>query len=76
MLIFYLFYEFRERNYCSLGVLYLYIYASNPRYFFRTYFLFLGATCASRDMEAVGRASSQCLVAGPLIVTRTHRKVA
>ena len=31
--------------------------------------------CASREMEAKGRASIQCLVAGPLTVTRTHREV-
>ena len=30
---------------------------------------------ASREREAVGRACSQCLVAGPLTVARTHRKV-
>ena len=34
-----------------------------------------GAVHASREMEAMGRASSQCLVAGPLTVARTHRKV-
>ena len=28
-----------------------------------------------RKMEAVGRASSQCLIAGPLTVARTHRKL-
>ena len=27
--------------------------------------------CTCRDMEAMGRASSQCLVAGPLTVVRT-----
>ena len=32
--------------------------------------------CASRKMEAMGRASSQCLVAGFLTVTRTQGKVA
>ena len=31
---------------------------------------------ASREMEGVGRASTQCLVAGSLTVTRTHGKVA
>ena len=31
---------------------------------------------ASRKMEAGDRASSQCLVAGPLTVQRTHREVA
>ena len=30
---------------------------------------------ASWEMEAMGRACSWCLVAGPLIVERTHRKV-
>ena len=35
-----------------------------------------GAVCASREMEARGRASSQCLVAGPLTVARTSGKVA
>ena len=29
----------------------------------------------SREMEAVGKGSSQCLVAGPLAAARTHRKV-
>ena len=28
----------------------------------------------SREMEAMVRASSQCLVAGPLTVARTHRR--
>ena len=37
-------------------------------------FDFYGATCASREMEAMGRASSQVLVAGPLTVARTHGK--
>ena len=32
----------------------------------------VGSVCASRDMEAMGRACSQCLVAGFLTVTRTH----
>ena len=31
---------------------------------------------ASREMEAMGRASSWCLVAGPLTVARTHGNVA
>ena len=31
---------------------------------------------ASREVEAMGRASSQCLVAGPLTVARTCVKVA
>ena len=30
----------------------------------------------SREMEAMGRAGSQCLVAGPLPLSRTHGKVA
>ena len=30
---------------------------------------------ASREMESMGRAGSQCLVAGPLTVARTHGKV-
>ena len=30
---------------------------------------------ASREMEAMGRAYSQCLVAGPLTAERTHRGV-
>ena len=30
---------------------------------------------ASRDMEAMSKASSKCLVAGPLTVARTHGKV-
>ena len=32
--------------------------------------------CASREMEAMGRASSQCLIAGPLATVKDHRKVA
>ena len=31
--------------------------------------------CASREMETMGRASRQCLVAGPLRAVRTHREV-
>ena len=31
---------------------------------------------APREMEAMGRASSQCLVARPLTVARTHGEVA
>ena len=31
--------------------------------------------CASREMEAMGRARSQCLVAGPFTVAWTHGKV-
>jgi len=30
---------------------------------------------ASKELEAMGSASSQCLVAGPLTVPRTHKKV-
>ena len=33
-----------------------------------------GVVHASREMEAMGRAGSQCLVAGPLTVVRTHRE--
>lgn len=29
---------------------------------------------ASKEMEAMGRANSQCLVAGTLTVARTHGK--
>jgi len=36
----------------------------------------LWPACDSREMEAMGRASSQCLVAGPLTVARTCREVA
>ena len=32
--------------------------------------------CTSREMEAMSRASSQCLIAGPLTVARTHGEVA
>ena len=32
--------------------------------------------CTSREMEARSRASSQCLIAGPLTVARTHGEVA
>ena len=35
-----------------------------------------GAECVSKEKEAMGRASSQCLVAGLLTVARTFRKVA
>ena len=35
-----------------------------------------GAECISREREAMGRASSQCLVTGHLTVARTRRKVA
>ena len=42
----------------------------------RAYFLFLGAVCASREMEAMGRAGSQCLLAKPLTAARTGRRVA
>ena len=31
--------------------------------------------CASREMEAMGRASIQCVVAGPLAVARIRSKV-
>ena len=34
------------------------------------------AVCASREIEAVGRAGSQCLVSGSLTVVRTCREVA
>ena len=34
-----------------------------------------GAECVSREKEAMGRASSQCLVAGLLAIARTCRKV-
>ena len=34
------------------------------------------AVVASREMEAMDKASSQCLVAGPLTVARTGREVA
>ena len=34
------------------------------------------AECVSREKEAIGRASSQCLVAGLLTVARTCRKLA
>ena len=34
------------------------------------------AECVSREKEAMGRAGSQCLVAGVLIVARICRKVA
>ena len=48
---------------------------STPGYFVRASFLFQGAVRASMEMEAMGRASSQCLVAGPLTVARTCRKM-
>ena len=32
----------------------------------------LSPLCAAREMEAVGRACSQCLVAGPLTSVRTY----
>lgn len=32
--------------------------------------------CASREMEAIGRTCSPCLVAGPLTVVRTPEEVA
>ena len=35
-----------------------------------------GAECVSRENEAMGRASSQFLVAGLLTAARTYRKVA
>ena len=35
----------------------------------------IGAIHSSREMEAMGRGSSQCLVAGPLTVARTHKEV-
>ena len=35
-----------------------------------------GSECVSREKEAVGRASSQCLVAGLITAERTCRKVA
>ena len=31
--------------------------------------------CTSRGMEAMGRANSQCLIAGTLTVAKTHWKV-
>ena len=37
--------------------------------------LVYGLMCVAREMEAMGRACSQCLVAGPLIVTRTCGEV-
>ena len=30
--------------------------------------------CASKEIESLGWDSSQCLVAGPLTVVRTHRE--
>lgn len=95
LLLFLLFSEFRETNYCSLGG--LFIFESTPGYFVRAYYLFLVwgfgcllslfsvcAGCYPLDRvlhelpgrwEAMSRASSQCLVTGPLTVARTHRKV-
>ena len=35
-----------------------------------------GVECVSREKEGMGRASSQCLVAGLLTAARTCRKVA
>lgn len=68
----FLFCEFRENNYCSLGG--LFICMNTPGYFVRAYYLFLGCLCASREMETMGRASSQCLVVGPLTVAMIHGK--
>ena len=50
---------------------------SAPGDFVRAYlFIFRVPLSASREMEAMDRASSQCLVAGPLTVARTCGKMA
>ena len=86
MLLFFLFCEFRETNYCNHGGLFIcesalgicegLLFTFGMMVWVLAFSLL--SVCrpyASREMEAVGRASSQCLVAGPLIVIRTQENV-
>ena len=94
LLIFFLFCEFREMSYCSLGG--LFICRSVPLYFAVACYLFLawefgyllslsceqtvipliGGCVCFQEKEVMGRASSQCLVAGLLTVAMIFRKLA
>ena len=100
LLIFFLFCQFREYNYCSLGG--LFIMRALPGSLWRLFIiiiwhegcfwsgclLYLSSVCtgcyrhagvqlalASREMEAMGRTNSQCMVSGPLTVARTCGEV-